>query len=474
MKTRQPCSGWGPAALLTVAVLAACTDTHPLSPTRSQPVAPSYSTQAALQGDGPRHVLLMRGQGIPGDLRAAVEARGGAVQWSDPEIGVVTTSGLTDAAAAELAARPDVDGINRDLEVRWLPPGDGVMSAAIEAPSAEAGQSGASFFTFFQWNMRQIRADAAWLVTDQGEGALVCILDTGIDPEHLDLAGKVDLAKSTSFVPTEPFLDDRNTHGTFVAALVASNGIGIASVAPAARLCAVKVLDETGTGPFAGVIAGIIHAARVGADVINVSLGAYISMKEPGARGLVRALQRAVDFATRKGALVVAAAGNDGINLDRDPRDFIHVPSQLEDVLSVGATAPFNQADFDALASYTNFGRTGVDVMAPGGDMLTGGQLRDLVLSACSHFQTQLQFRCSTTSYVLGAGTSFAAPHVSGAAAVVEFERRGDQRGKRLGECVTRGADDLGRRGPDLRYGKGRVNVLRAATCRGHRHGVDD
>lgn len=267
-----------------------------------------------------------------------------------------------------------------------------------------------------------------------------------------------------------------NTHGTFVASLVTSNGLGMASVAPDARLCAVKVLDETGTGSFAGVIAGMMHAARVGADVINLSLGAYFSKKEPGARQLVRALQRAVNFATRRGTLVVASAGNDAINLDRDARDFIHVPSQLDDVLSVGATAPFNQTNFDALASYTNFGRTGVDVMAPGGDLLPGGDEafgRDLILSACSHFQTQLPFSCSTTSYVLGGGTSFAAPHAAGTAAVAESQRRSNQSAERLSECVTRGADDLGRRGVDRLYGKGRVNVLGAARC-GHRHAADD
>ena len=457
------------------AALAACTDRVPFSPTSSAPPPPSYAVQGVHRGEGPRHVMVMRGR-VPRDLQAAVEARGGVVQWSDQEIGVVTTSGLSDAAAAQLAARPDVDGIHRDVEVRWLPPAERYHAQAIEAPAGEANQSSAFFFSFYQWNIRQIRADAAWLTTNAGAGALVCILDTGIDPEHIDLFGRVDLANSTSFVPTEPFLDDLNTHGTFVASLVTSNGLGMASVAPDARLCAVKVLDETGSGSFAGVIAGMMHAARVGADVINLSLGAYFSKKEPGARQLVRALQRAVDFATRRGSLVVAAAGNDAINLDRDARDFIHVPSQLDDVLSVGATAPFNQTNFDALASYTNFGRTGVDVMAPGGDLLPGGDVifgRDLVLSACSHFQRQLPFPCSQTSYVLGAGTSFAAPHAAGAAAVAESQRRSNQSAERLSDCVTRGADDLGRRGVDRLYGKGRVNVLGAAKCR-DRHDDDD
>jgi thermitase len=98
-----------------------------------------------------------------------------------------------------------------------------------------------------QWNIRQIRADDAWLRTPQGSGALVCVLDTGVDPDHIDLAGKVDLGKSVSFVPGESILDFF-FHGTAVASIITSNGIGVASVAPDARLCAVKVLDRNGFG----------------------------------------------------------------------------------------------------------------------------------------------------------------------------------------------------------------------------------
>jgi subtilisin family serine protease len=173
-----------------------------------------------------------------------------------------------------------------------------------------------------------------------------------------------------------------------------------------------------------------------------------------------------VTFATLRGTLVVAAAGNEGLNLDRDPRDSIEVPGQLIGVLNVGATAPVNQTNFDALASYTNFGLTGVDVMAPGGDLVAGGQLPDLVLAACSEFVPG----CNTSNafYVFTAGTSFSSPHAAGTAAVAESQGHGNQGPIALALCVKLGADDLGRRGLDPLYGFGRINVQGAAKKCAH------
>ena len=92
--------------------------------------------------------------------------------------------------------------------------------------------------------MRVIRASNAWLLNDgHGKGTLVCDLDSGVDPTHLDLAGKVDLGVSTSMVATEPDIIDYNGHGTFVSSQITTNGIGMASVAPLATLCQVKVLE---------------------------------------------------------------------------------------------------------------------------------------------------------------------------------------------------------------------------------------
>jgi subtilisin family serine protease len=453
----------------------ACSDNTPIEPsTADQP-----GLEARASGTGPRRHIIVLKEGVAADLTAEVQQAGGRVRRSHREIGVLSVEGLSDAAVASLSRRPEVLGINADVKVRWIPPAARQMKGRVKVKASgvrsQTDQSGAFFFAD-QWNMRVIQADDAWLTTRQGEGALVCVLDTGIDTDHPDLLGKVDPSVSVNFVTEEPFTD-LNFHGTHVAGIISTNGLGVASVAPDARLCAVKVLDFEGGGSFDDVIAGIYHTGVIGADVANMSLGVYVSRKEEGVKELQRALQRAINFATGRGVLVVTSAGNAdengiGIDLNSDPNSFIHLPSELANVISVGATAPFNQANFDMVASYSNFGKSGVDVFAPGGDLLPGGALEDLILSPCS---SQIAFCAPETDnegnvfhfWVFAAGTSMAAPHVSGEGAVIESELPGDQRGQRLTSCILRNADQVTGRRNDPVYGKGRINVLRGVACQG-------
>ena len=178
---------------------------------------------------------------------------------------------------------------------------------------------------------------------------------------------------------------------------------------------------------------------------------------------LLNIIQRAMDLATSRGVVVVAAAGNMALNLDEDARRFLFVPGQLRNVISVGATAPFNQQNFDGLASYSNYGgRTGVDLVAPGGDFLVGGVVEDLVLSACSQYQVTLPFACSAVDYLFTAGTSEATPHVAGAVAVIESQKATPVSPAALTKCILQGTDAVG---PSSIYGAGRLNVLKAAGC---------
>ncbi|HEX4600525.1 MAG TPA: S8 family serine peptidase, partial [Gemmatimonadales bacterium] len=300
-----------------------------------------------------------------------------------------------------------------------------------------------------------------------GRGTRVAILDTGTDPSHIDLAGKIDLAHSTTMVTSSPcpgdlvdFLD-RNLHGSFVSGIVATNGRGAASVAPDAHLIAVKVLNCLGSGSFASIIAGILYATNVGADVINMSLGAYFPKSTPGAARLLAALDRATTFAHSHGVLIVAAAGNGGIDLNKD-RNFVFVPAQSAMVVSIGATGPFRQTNFDQLAFYTNFGTSGVDLFAPGGNQQPGGDPahRDGILSVCSSFSITVPVCASHNFYLLGGdGTSFSAPHAAGTAAVVKSQFPGSD-ATQLQHCLFKGADDLGQL-----YSHGRINVVGAAQC---------
>jgi subtilisin family serine protease len=421
-----------------------------------------YEPPAALSSRSPVHILVMTEERRPSDdLLEDIAARGGTIVRNHDVIGVLSVAGLTDGDAEQLALRGDVDGIDRDQEIQWLPPGERhpqVITFDQDNPQD------ALAFDQYQWNMRQINADDAWAVTPKGEGALVCVLDTGVDPEHIELAGIVDLERSTSFVPSEPFIEDGAFHGTFVSALIAGNALVMAPVAPKASLCAVKVLrsvttedGEAGTGSFDWLISGILYAASVDADVINMSLGAVVPKRE--AFQLVIALQRAILYAVAHGVLPVAATGNDGLNLDEN-RDLIAIPAQLLGVVAVSATAPTNQMNFDEVTGYSNIGRRLVDIAAPGGDFIEGLSVEeDLILSACTRFLCG-----SNQGYLIGAGTSFAAPHVAAAAAVVESTVPGDQHGLWLHACLVHGADQIDGKPLSPLYGRGRLDVLDAVS----------
>ncbi len=417
----------------------------------------------SLSRSGGRHVVEFSGSGEA--LDSKVRALGGRIEREHDDIGVATVEGLTDAAVASLKKDPSIVSVATDLELQFVPDpstsvnGPRVAAEDLGVPSSGSIQTGAAFFTQFQWYIRQIKADQAWGVSPAGAGTRVCILDTGVDAGHLDLRNKVDI--SASMVATEPFVEDLNFHGTFVSALVSSRGIGMASVAPDARLCAVKVLARTGRGSFADIIAGIMFATDQGADVINMSLGAVVNVDSAGVKDLVRALQKAVDYAKHKRVSVVAASGNEGINFDQAPKGLIAVPAQLKGVISAGATAPINQQNFDQLASYSNFGKKANTVVAPGGDLVAGGVTADLIISACSRFVCGVS-PTGGNFYVFAAGTSFSSPLTAGEAAVIESNRPGNQSLGAVRGCITESAERVG---PMSIFGKGRINVLRSLNC---------
>ncbi|MEO8635348.1 MAG: S8 family serine peptidase [Gemmatimonadales bacterium] len=468
MARRLTLSRLGAFALLSTTLLAACADQEPAGPTTA--VAVRQNLQVSQPTARPDRYLVSFKTAEPATFAAQVQALGGTIERRSPLVKLATVSGIGATGSATLRKLAGVEFIAQDMNAQFLPPPNmslmQVRELSTPGPRPNGTDQSSAFFFPLQWNMRQVAADLAWNSTPGGSGELVCILDTGIDPDHLDLSGKVDPTKLVSFISAPLFsgdLDplDYNFHGTATAGYVSSNGFGMASVAPDAKLCSAKVLNVLGSGSFADVIAGIVWASEAGADVINMSLGAYFDRSVPGGGDLVTALTRAVAFANNSGAVVVASAGNSAINLDEDPATFISVPAQIKGVISVGATAPFNQANFDGLASYSNFGgRTGVTLMAPGGDFVAGNTL-DFVLSACSQYQLTLPFACGSTSYVFASGTSESAPHVSGAMAVVESQR-GQNKPTVTSNCVTRNTDVIG---PSKVFGAGRLNVFKSAAC---------
>jgi subtilisin family serine protease len=455
--------------IISANLFAACAQ-EPSTPMAPAAQAP-FILPSALRPNG-RYLVRFRDPLAPGARTQEQLTPGSRVTRQHAGLGLLTVEGLTASDARALAARPEIADVVPDATVQWIPAPGSVRAQQLSLATGYHRPPGtdqsAAFYFPIQWNMRQIRADRAWARTQGGRGRLVCILDTGIDPNHIDLAGKVASGLAVSFATDPTFPGnadplDYNGHGTGIASYISSNGLGMASVAPDASLCSAKVLGVDGLGSFGDIITGILWADEVAdADVINLSLGAYIDLRDPANVQLAEILQLVVDYVTRHGSVVVAAAGNDAINLDTDPRAFLVVPAQLQNVVSVGATGPVDQADFDRLASYSNFGgRTGIDLVAPGGDFV-GITPIDLVLAACSQYQVTLPFTCTGTDYVLAAGTSEAAPHVAGALAVIGSARQWHRRPQALTRCLEVGADRVG---PHRVFGAGRLNVLDAAQC---------
>src|SRR5437667_3554916 len=283
------------------------------------------------------YVILAHGQGAGSTAFAA--SLGSSVVTQYDEIGIVIAQSSDPNFAAQVAALPGVGQVAEDHELQWISPNETVVQAdeaiedsAVLAPGASAlPPANAETFSEVQWNLHQIHADQTAANGDRGNGlvrARVAVLDTGIVASHIDTAANLNLALSTSFVPSEPsFIFPSNgnfSHATHVGGIVAApiNGIGTQGVAPNAELVSVKVLSNAGSGSFASVIAGIEYASgpTVHADVINMSLGATFDRKDPGFGKddgqLIAALNRAVNHAQARGTLVVSAAGNNGADLN--------------------------------------------------------------------------------------------------------------------------------------------------------------
>lgn len=237
-----------------------------------------------------------------------------------------------------------------------------------------------------QWNLRSINVEQAWDNT-KGSGVTVAVIDTGVT-KVADL-GKTKFTKGYDFVNDQSAADDDVGHGTHVAGTIAqstNNAFGVAGVAYEANIMPIKVLSASGGGTVADIAEAIRFAADQGADVINLSLG--------GA-GESKLMQEAINHAYQKDVVIVAAAGNANQNAAAYPARYPHV-------IGVSALDAAGQK-----AAYSNFG-AGVDISAPGGG--EGGKILQHTINPETGEAAFLEFQ----------GTSMAAPHVAGVAALVK------------------------------------------------------
>jgi serine protease len=278
-----------------------------------------------------------------------------------------------------------------------------------------------------QWGPQQVRAAEAW-PTSTGTGATIAVVDAGVDLAHPDLRDKIAGGATFLGCPQQPNGCGNgdwqsgggvpSPHGTHVAGITAAstnNGVGVAGVAPDARLLAVKALDENG-GSFEEIAAGVRWAADHGAGVINLSLGAVPGAQALVITGLVSDLQDAIRYARGKGAVVVAAAGNETAPL-------CDTPGSDDGALCVVATD-----SRELHAGYSNLGvKYPLDVVAaPGGAAFLS--CRDDVISTVPTDAPAGSCERSegTPGYDFYAGTSMATPHVAGVAALLKAQGRSD------------------------------------------------
>ena len=348
-------------------------------------------------------LIVRHGPGVPRHAVAAALAANGAR--------TIAALAALDAAVVELSEEslPRVErklreaGVFRSVERDYL-------ARIAELPNDP--------YVGAQWGLSHIFAPEAWALST-GAGVRVAVIDTGIDASHPDLQGQVLAGYDFVNADADP-LDDHG-HGTRMAGIIAAvsnNAEGVAGVAPQALLLPVKVLDAQGYGAYSAVASGIVYAADNGARVLNLSLSGPVQSA---------VLQDAVDYAAARGALVVAAAGNDGW-------DSPAYPAAARGAVAVSATT-----DADARASFSNYGNW-IDIAAPGVDIVTTSTDHDY--SSSSGTSPAAAFASAVFALLLAAE-----PSLTGDAA---FGR------------VTGGALDLGAKGWDRYYGWGLVDAYGA------------
>ncbi|MGZ4640131.1 MAG: S8 family serine peptidase [Actinomycetes bacterium] len=275
-----------------------------------------------------------------------------------------------------------------------------------------------------QYGPQQIHAEQAW-ATSTGAGAVIAVVDTGVDLTHPDLAGQ--LVGGATFIGCNPSCGNgdwkgpdgvgqaEDTHGTHVSGIAAAatnNGVGIAGVAPDAKIMPVKVL-EGGSGSYEDIAHGVRWAADHGADVINMSLGGLQGTQALSLTGLDTTLQDAISYAKGKGVAIIAAAGNDSVPV-------CNSPGFDEGVLCVVST------DKRELRSAFSSGPIRPDlnaVAAPGGSLVPacGEDIVSTVPAGTSASGATCGYGNAYDEY---AGTTMATPHVAGVAALLAAQGR--------------------------------------------------
>jgi len=378
------------------------------------------------------------------NVRAAIERAEGDVVAEWPQIGVFVVHSTNDTFRQDVAEEGG-DNVASVGATRTVAVTEGTPGATAGVSARSAGSSGGAQEHFGntaeadvvadpreaeQWDMKVIKADQAHQVTDGSRDVLVGVLDSGIDPDHPDLAPNIDTdasvnctdagrvdASATGWQPTT------SDHGTHVAGTIAAarNGIGIVGVAPNARMASVKVVNDSGFIYPEYAICGFMWAGLQGMDVTNNSYFIdpfmYWCSDQADQAAAMEAVNRAVQWSTGQGVVHAAAAGNARTDLSSNTTDTtspndstavtrtindgcFDIPAELPGVVTVSSFARKSSTTLDTfLSNFSNRGLGAIDVGAPGSSILST-IVKD-------------------NGYGLKSGTSMASPHAAGVLALL-------------------------------------------------------
>ena len=473
---------------------------------------------AATTAEAGTYVVLADSVATLGATEAAVVAAGGTVVRRNQAIGMLTVTAASPSFAAQVGAVAGVAGVARNRSIGKAPKVDsverdttaaGATGAATTAAATTPGTGAGETYSSLQWDLNLIGATATGSYAKQKgkKGVTVGIIDTGIDGTHPDLRANFNKALSRNFVTDMPDIDgpcehascvdpvdeDDDGHGTHTAGTVAAalNGRGVSGIAPNVTLVNIRAGQDSGFFFLDATINALTYAGDAGINVVNMSFYTdpwlYNCANNPAdspaeqreQRTIIKATQRALDYAHDKGVVLVSALGNESTDmghptLDDTSPDYptlaadpanpgtnvprtrtvdnscLDLPAEGHHVIGVSAIGPSTRLSF-----YSNYGIEQTDVAAPGGDsrdtgtglanpanrVLSTASLQGLVargyaapdgtiLNTSRALKECINGDCGYYNY--DQGTSMASPHTVGVVALIisEYGERG--RGGRI------------------------------------------